>query len=175
MKIFGIIILLLGIVVSFQNCGETAANSNLLSQMDESLAQSSECSAEGCDQGAEFLWLQIREYNPYKIELATMNIGHFNVAGQCGTSTFSKHSFVWQLYEGFGQQQLVGQGAVDDRCVNGQFVVPIVPNEIAIVPDQRYTLNIELVGVDANNEEIVNPMRNSQGTLDVIFTTEAPH
>lgn len=172
MKPLAILLVLAGIILSFQNCGETARN-DVLSQSADLLQ--SDCEDGSCLQAADFLWMSIREYEPYKIQLVTVNVGHFNVGGQCGTGTFARHSFLWELREGFGQQRVVGQGFADDRCNSGQFIVPIVPNQLALQPDERYTLTMELVGITDTNAEVSNPMPANQGSLDIIFTTDPPN
>ncbi len=174
LKAIALLILISGIVLTFQNCGETARNTGLLQQT-ENVLGSDTCPTTSCLQPADFLWMTIREYEPYKIEISTLNVGHFNVGGLCGTGEFQQHSFVWELREGFGNQEVVGQGAEDNLCEFGRFMVPITPNgAVVIQPDQRYTLTMELVGITATNEEISNPMPNNLGTLDILFTTTPP-
>ncbi len=175
MKVISILVFLTAIILTFQNCGETARNTGILQQTSDTL-QSEACANDSCVNSADYLWLSIREYEPYKIEIATLNVGHFNVGGLCGAGDFATHSFIWELVEGFGQQRLVGQGFEDDRCVNGRFIVPIVPNgNVTIMPDQRYTLTLELVGITETNEEVSNPMPNNQGSLDILFTSTPPN
>lgn len=174
-KALTLLVFLAGIILTFQNCGETARNTGILQQTEAYLEPAS-CPTGSCLTSADYLWLNIREYNPYQIEISTLNTGHFNVSGLCGVGDFANHSFVWELVEGFGSQRVVGQGFSDNRCVNGRFVVPIVPNgTVVIQPDQRYTLFIELVGITDSNEEVSNPMPNNQGTLDILFTTTPPN
>ncbi len=171
---FTLLIILASLLLTFQNCGETARNTGFLEQGAD-LLQSNSCPGTNCVTSADYLWMSIREYEPYKIEISTLNVGHFNIGGQCGVGDFPNHSFVWELREGFGAQNIVGQGFSDDRCDNGRFIVPILPNGgFVIQPDQRYTLRMELVGVTSTNEEVSNPMPNNQGSLDILFTTNPP-
>ncbi len=167
-------VLLVGtLLFVYQNCGQSVQNSDFLDQT-EQLVATSLCEGGGCTEASELLWLKIREYEPYRIHIATVNFGHFNVGGRCGVGTFGRHSFLWELREGFGSQRLVGQGFQDDRCEFGQFIVPIVPNQLGLVPDQRYQLSMELVGITSSNREVSNPTPNNQATLDIIFTSEPP-
>ncbi len=173
-KAFVALSILLGILLAFQNCGEVSRTNDLLQDSDY-LSETSCVGEESCGQNADYLWLRIREYEPYKIQIATVNGGHFNVGGQCGVGTFTKHSFLWEIREGFGSQSVVGQGFRDDRCINGQFSVPINPKLKPLEVDKRYTLSLELVGITETGAEVSNPMPSNLGTLDVIFTTEPPN
>jgi hypothetical protein len=181
-KLISGIILLGALVFAFQNCGETARNTGIL-QQSQTLFQAENCPEGQCVSAAETLWMVIREFDPYRIDITSLNAGHFNVSGMCGTGNFAQHSFIWEMRQGFGNQQVVGRGVVDNRCVTGRFSVPIGPNIavdsngdlIQIFADQRYTVTIELVGVTLSNEEVSNPMPNNQGTLDVIFTSTPPN
>lgn len=161
---------LLASIVLFQNCGETARNTTILA--DDYLA-SSGCNGLDCNAPEELLWVQIREYEPYKVQIATLE-GHFTVGGQCGTGTFSSHSFLWELREGFGRQQVIAAGFSDSRCYLGQFQVPIIFNGLPPTADQRYQLTMEIVGIGAGGEQVSNPLPASNASLDVIFTTDPP-
>lgn len=173
LKVWIVMVFLFGSLLAFQNCGESVRNTGLLAQ-DSSILQQSNCEETNtCTQPAEYLWLQIREYEPYKIQISTVQT-HFNVGGRCGVGSFSNHSFLWELREGFGDQAVVGQGFEDNRCLNGQFIVPIINNQLALVPNQRYTLTMELVGVTEANTEVSNPNPSNVATLDILFTTEPP-
>lgn len=176
LKAFALLIFLAAIAISFQNCGASTRSADMLGQSNIAL-NSNNCDSQGtCTSSADYLWMRIREYEPYRIEHSTLNVGHFNVGGQCGIGDFNVHSFVWELREAFGNQSVVGQGSIDNRCANGQFAVPVILNQVALVqPDQRYTLYLELVGVTDTNQEVSNPMPNSQGTLDIIFTSTPPN
>lgn len=177
MKPFAILLILSAILVAFQNCGESARNTGLLQQSQNALSSTSadNCPQGVCSEAGQFVWMSIREYEPYKIQISTLNAGHFNVGGQCGVGGFPHHSFIWELREGFGAQNIVGQGFSDDLCLSGLFNVPIIPNSVGTIqPDQRYTLNMRLVGVNENNEEVSNPQPSNQGSLDILFTTDAP-
>ncbi len=164
---FGILLL------SFQNCGNDLTRDTL--SLAEETLNPEECVEGNCATNANQLWMTLREFDPYKIEYATLGAGgHFNVGGICGVGSFDHHSFLYELREGFGAQTVVAQGFIDDRCVAGRFVVPIVINKVAVVTERRYNLTIELVGLTETNQQISNPMTSNIGTLDVIFTFEAP-
>jgi hypothetical protein len=160
-----------GLLLVFQNCGENAAVDPLI--QNELLLSENQQICTDCSSAGSFLWLSIREYDPYKIDISTVTT-HFFVSGQCGTSNFANHSFHWELREGFGAQNLVGRGTSDNRCDTGQFMVPIIPNEADLQPDRRYTLQLEIVGINNNGQEIRNPAPSNQGALDIIFTSEPP-
>ena len=171
LKIYVILTLLASLLLLFQNCGDPARSRSIF--LDQEIG-SSECSSIDCTASEELLWMQIREYEPYKIQFASLG-SHFTVGGQCGVSVFNNHSFLWELREGFGTQQVIASGFSDDRCDLGQFQVPIIFNgTVTPTPDQRYQLSMEIVGISANGEQLSNPSPVSKASLDVIFTTEAP-
>ncbi len=157
------------ILLAFQNCGDSARVNMILAD-ENSSSFADDCIGLECVSPEELLWLKIREYEPYKILFSTQAaVGHFNVGGQCGTGLFENHTFLWELREGFGAQNVVGRGFADNRCYLGQFQVPISPNISPIFPDQRYQLQLELVGVGTSNEQFTNPMPSNKATLDILF------
>lgn len=159
-------------MLSFQNCGDTGRNSNFLNLAEESINQNSACPNGNCGSDADNLWMQIREYDPYRIQFTTLSQGFFSVGGICGTGNFSNHSFLWVLQESFGAQDIVGQGFSDNLCDSGKFVLPVVPNRKPMVPDSLYTLEVELVGVTESLQQVSNPMPSNVGVLDIILTTQ---
>ncbi|MEM7647469.1 MAG: hypothetical protein AAF203_11205 [Pseudomonadota bacterium] len=168
MRLFSLILGLLIITLTFQNCGDSARNQLvLLDQVDE--ASLNACEGQECLLSAELLWLLIREYEPYRVDITSLVAGHFTVGGQCGVGAFANHSFVWELREGFGAQRIVGRGVADNRCDLGQFQIPIVLNIADPEVDQRYQLLVEIVGIDENNSRITNPQPAARGALDIIF------
>ena len=135
---------------------------------------SQSCNQDGtCLQGHDMLWLVIREYSPYKMHIQAFNNGHFVVGGICGIGTFVNHRIIYNMREGFGGQNQVAAGEADNLCENGRFSVPI-DSFVAgrpIVPDRRYILELELVGITENGSEVSNPSPVNYGSLDVIFTS----
>jgi hypothetical protein len=113
-----------GLLLVFQNCGENAAVDPLI--QNELLLSENQQICTDCSSAGSFLWLSIREYDPYKIDISTVTT-HFFVSGQCGTSNFANHSFHWELREGFGAQNLVGRGTSDNRCDTGQLWCLLFP------------------------------------------------
>lgn len=170
--IFAFIILGLT-MLGFQNCGDNLTRDTL--SLAEEAISSGQCEEGVCQSLATQLWMTIREFEPYKIEYSTLDAGaHFNVGGTCGVGMFRHHSFLYELRQGFGDQKIVAQGFVDDRCDSGRFVVPIVINKAPVQPDSRYNLTMELVGLTETNQQVSNPMPSNIGTLDVIFTLDPP-
>lgn len=126
-----------------------------------------------CMNSQELLWLSIREYEPYRIDYDLhLQAGYFYVGGQCGIGLFANHTFLWELREGFGAQNVVGRGFSDNSCHNGQFQVLITPNAGNILVDRRYQLSLELVGIGEGGVQYTNPMPSNKGSLDVLFVEE---
>lgn len=173
-KIAVIVVILSAVLFSFQNCGGSLPSTNFINQAEEILSESGACPNGVCYSESEYLWLQIREYNPYKIQISTLNQGYFNVGGICGTGNFANHSFLWVMKESFGTQDVVGQGFEDNLCESGKFILPIVPNRKPVIPDSMYFLEVELVGVNGDLQQVSNPMPSNIGVLDIVFTTDAP-
>jgi hypothetical protein len=169
-KIYFILASLISILLLFQNCGDTARSTTIFA---DQYLSSNGCQTLDCSTSENLLWMQIREYEPYRVQYATLG-SHFNVGGQCGIGTFKNHSFLWELREGFGTQRVISTGYSDNRCNLGQFQVPIIFNSIIPNPDQRYQLTMEIVGISSSGEQIANSLPASRSSLDVIFTTSAP-
>lgn len=171
MRWISLLALLAGILLSFQNCGEQRGN-DFLDLAEEQFASSQDCQETNtCLQRQDLLWMVIREYSPYRIDITTLNTGHFNVGGICGVGDFVNHSFLWELRSAFNDT-IVGQGFSDNLCDNGRFSVPIVPNTAPVIPDQRYILDMELVGLQENGAQVSNPMPSNRSSLDIIFSSE---
>lgn len=128
-----------------------------------------DCNFGDCGGYSELLWMQIREYEPYRVP--AQNLGtHFTVGGQCGTAGLRNHSFRWELREGFGAQRIIASNTSDNTCVLGQFQVPIIFGTIAPNLDSRYQLSMEIIGYDDRGNTLVNPMPASKSSLEVLFT-----
>ena len=172
MKWISLLALLAGILFSFQNCGSTQGTDFLRAGEDE-INSSQQCTETGtCLQEQDLIWMVIREYSPYKVNIQALNAGHINVGGVCGIGTFVNHSFLWELRQGFGSQTVVGQGFSDNLCNNGRFSVPVIPNMGSVIPDQLYILEMELVGLQENGAQVSNPMPTNRGSLDIIFESQ---
>lgn len=172
MKTFSLLAILTIFVLAFQNCGEMARNTTVFTDQYAS-ASADSCQGIDCTPPEELLWLKILEYEPYKIQFSSITAGHFNIAGQCGVSTFPEHSFVYELRQAFGSEVVVGRGFIDNRCDLGQFSVPITANlSIPLQPDRRYRVSLELIGITRRGEQFTNPNPVNQASLEVIFTSE---
>lgn len=156
------------LVISFQSCGETARNRVFFVE-DYNQASLSGCkSIADCTPSSALLWLKIGEYEPYQMDYSTLSQNYFMISGKCGTSTFPAHGFRYKLVKGFGDQAVVGQRFVENRCELGQFSVPIHWNT-TIEPNQLYIVSLELVGIGEDGELISNPSPANKQSLDVIF------
>mgnify|MGYP006224792525 FL=1 len=165
----------LGIIsLSFQNCGELGAGQNaFLNSLDDET--SSSCEGVNCFHNPEFLWVSIREYEPYRVNMNSLVGGHFMVGGQCGVGQFASHIFVWEYREGFGTQQVVGQGTEEDPCDVGIFQLPVVSNMgVSLQADQRYILDVHIQGYDQEGEVYSNPMPSGRASLEVLFELGGP-
>ena len=157
---------LFSLVLAFQNCGDTSRQNTVL--IAQFVDASSACDQGDCSSYDELLWMQIREYEPYKVP--AQNLGtHFTVGGQCGTAGLRNHSFRWQLREGFGAQRIIASNSSNNTCVLGQFQVPIIFGSIAPDLNSRYQLSMEIIGYNDRGEVLTNSLPASQSSIDVIF------
>ena len=114
MRIFSFMVGLAVCALAFQNCSESTRNDTIFIE-DVVSGSSVDCEENDCLQNAGLLWLVIREFEPYRVDIASLGAGHFTVGGQCGAGTFPSHEFVWELREGFGRQEVIGRGVAENR------------------------------------------------------------
>lgn len=172
-----VIMALLGaMLVVYQNCGNAVRTQGLFAEQVANSSVEDDCDSSYCVTPAELLWIKIRESEPYKVDMATLNegLGHFTVSGKCGIGTFENHSIIFEIRESFGAQRVIGAGQWDNRCDLGQFQVPIISNissSLTFQPDRKYILRLEIIGLGEGNEPISNPMPANISSLDVVFVS----
>ena len=166
MKTIGILGVVFILLLCFQNCGDLSDGG--LFGGSSSSSSGPECDNLECFRSSELLWLQIREYSPYKIRFSDIE-NHFTVGGQCGVGAFSNHRFHWILRANFGNEAIVGKGFSDNLCDAGQFQIPVFTNQQGLQINQSYQLSLELVGINEEGAQVGNPSSHNTGGLEIII------
>ncbi len=167
MKPVWIFCFILILLVPFQNCGNLSERA-LFSDASHNPNPGGECESLECFRSSDLLWLQIREFEPYKLKRSNIET-YFTVGGYCGVGGFSNHRFYWSVKENFGAEQLIGRGSVDDLCDTGRFQVPIIANiESNFEMDRQYEVTLELVGIE-NGVAVGNRSPYALGRTSVLI------
>ena len=149
----------------FQNCGGLSERA-LFSNASHNPISNVECESLECFRSSDFLWLQIREFEPYQIKISNIQ-SHFTVGGYCGVGGFSNHRFHWELHENFGAEELVGRGSADDLCDSGQFQIPVIANQKTFSMNRQYVVTLKLVGIQ--NGVSVGGFPYGEGRVNVLI------
>lgn len=138
---------ILVLLIFFQNCGGLSERALFSDAGHYGSTPTDECESLECFRSGDFVWLQIREFEPYQIRISNIEGNYFTVGGYCGVGGFSNHRFEWELHENFGAEKLIGRGSENNLCNTGKFQVPIIANQETLNVNRQYMVTLRLIGI----------------------------
>ena len=158
---------ILVLLIFFQNCGGLSETALFSDASHYSSVLGDECESLECFRSGDFIWLQVREFEPYQIKISNIEGNYFTVGGYCGVGGFSSHRFEWELHENFGAERLIGRGFEDNLCDAGKFQIPIIANQEIFTVNRQYVVTLRLLGV--HNGLVVKGFPYGEGRVNVLI------
>ncbi len=155
------VLLALGPILFFQNCGSDYAASSLYVDNGTGTYNSQDCISAVVDCGpkSEFLLVSIDTQDPLVLPIADT---FYVISGRCNTGNYPEHSITYEVRNAVGTRVL--NQVMQGMCLSGRYQFNLPLN--ALASNQNLSLLVTITGIDDQGRTFTSTQAGGSARID---------